>query len=305
MHGAAAGAANAETFVANECTRMCEGITIVTLEPHISSSPFKHSRDEVIADTFHMVHLALPLIVEILWKCQDRPLRINTNDGDMWSFLLDLFSNACQSTSSASSHYQMSELTVSLFQDLFRCCVVVCKNISSISVLIQDMCACTSSLLVYGFFDALCENDVRIVCIPSSLRGSSQDECAKAFHHVYLLTGHLLWKSDDNIVAFDCPSHAESDTGVAAGGLNEGVPWLAESVPLCLLDHTQSNAILHGTPSREVLALSQNCWFNAKQLSIPIQANHWSISNQFQSTVCNLGWTLLAWWRGVSSWRLR
>lgn len=45
-------------------------------------------------------------------------------------------------------------------------------------------------------------------------------------------------------------------TSVSRGWFNDGVPWLQPALLLCLLNHPQSNAVLHRATSIEELTLA-------------------------------------------------
>ena len=61
---------------------------------------------------------------------------------------------------------------------------------------------------------------------PGGLGGSADDLSAQGLEDVNLLLAHLLREGDDAPVALDGGGEGQTNTGVAGGGLDDGVSGL-------------------------------------------------------------------------------
>ena len=91
--------------------------------------------------------------------------------------------------------------------------------------------------------------------VERSLRRCADDFSAEGLEHVDFLLRHLLGKRDDHAVTFERRREREANARVTARGLDERVARLDTTRRLSLLNHPQTNAVLHRAARAEELAL--------------------------------------------------
>src|ERR1019366_4680121 len=112
------------------------------------------------------------------------------------------------------------------------------------------------------------------------------DFCAQSQQQHAPLQAHGLGHGEDELVAFHGGYKGESDSGVAAGGLDQnGFPGLNPSGTLGIGDHADANAVFYA--GQGILAFQLRHHVGNRSLRNPVQTHQRRVANQFRYILCN------------------
>ena len=142
-----------------------------------------------------------------------RGIRLCTNDLHIGVFLLQIFADAAQSSAGADTGNEHINLTVCILPDLRTGCLIMRLGICRVIKLSEDDRAGYGGLELFSLGDgalhalcALCQNQLRAIGLKKRA----------ALH------AHGVRKRQDGMIALGRSHRSQSDTGVAAGGLDDG-----------------------------------------------------------------------------------
>ncbi len=108
------------------------------------------------------------------------------------------------------------------------------------------------------FREAVGDGVVRLGRVVLDRGGADDDLRAVGPQHRDLLLAHLVRHDEDAAVALLRRRDREADAGVARGRLDDGAAGLELSFGLGLLDHGQTDPVLHRSTGVEVLELGED-----------------------------------------------
>lgn len=239
-HSSTRRASAQEAFLTDHSPGHRKSILVPDLDPFVDESPVTYSWDEVITDTFDLVHTTVRLFfVEVSGLGQNGPVWVNGDDLDVRVHFFQLSRNAGHGSSCACSHEHVVEFAFALVPDLLACLLIVSHWVSRVFVLIKNVS-------IWQFLtQGLSDSNMAIFVVEGILIGSSDDFSSEGFQYVSLFLRHLFWHGDDHLEAFRGSSHRKSDTCVSRGRLNQNVSRLDRSSLHAIHDHSPSNSILH------------------------------------------------------------
>ena len=111
--------------------------------------------------------------------------------------------------------------------------------------------------------------------------------CAIGLQQVAAFNAHRFRHGQNNFVATRSSYRCQTDTGVAAGGLNNSSPRLQRTLCFCVVNHCLSNSILYAASRIEVFQLAQNLCFQLVCSFVIFQLQQRSAANQISNASIN------------------
>ena len=82
--------------------------------------------------------------------------------------------------------------------------------------------------------------------------------CTIGFHQVTALDAHRLGHRQDQLITLDGTHEGQTYTRITARRLDNGGTWLQKALLLCILNHRQSDTVLHTTARIEKFHLGDH-----------------------------------------------
>ncbi len=189
---------------------------------------------------------------------------MGADDLDVGHLLFEGQAHAHEGAAGAQRRHEVVEPTSGLGQDLLRCGLVMGQAVVVVGELIRH------EVLV----GKLAHHLARLQDGPVGAQlGVGEGHLgAEGLDHLAPLDGHRLAHHDHERIPFDRGDHGQSDTGVAAGRLENSLAGRQRTLALGLLDHLECNAILDAAGGVEALQLGEN--FHPRIGVEPVDLHH-------------------------------
>ncbi len=106
--------------------------------------------------------------------------------------------------------------------------------------------------------------------------------CLQKCHALY---AHVFRHRENHAIALRCPDHGQPDSGVAAGGFNDGAAGFQTAFLFSSFDHAETNAVLDASTWIEGLEFHEH--FGPSVLRNSVQTHHRSPTDDLTDIVVN------------------
>lgn len=241
-----------EAFFADHLSRIFECFLVAYFEPLVNQGAIANSRNEIIPDTFYLVHSAWRLLLVQLCRLgKNRAVWVNTNDFDVRVLFFELSRNAGECATSASSNEYVINFSFALVPDLLASFLVMSDRIGRISILVQNMA------IFHFFSESFSNSDMTVLVIECIFSRSPDDLSTQSLKNVDLFLTHLLGKTNYHFEALRSGGNRKADTRITGSRLNENIAGLDAASLDRIDDHSSADSVFDRTAWVEELALGE------------------------------------------------
>mmetsp|Transcript_3107 Transcript_3107/g.5223 ORF Transcript_3107/g.5223 Transcript_3107/m.5223 type:complete len:347 (+) Transcript_3107:325-1365(+) len=238
-HGSSRGASAQESLLLDHSSGVVESVLITDFNPVVNEGTVADTRNEVISDTFDLVHATGGLLlVEGLRLSEDGADGVNGDDLDIGVLLLELPGNSSQGASSAGSHEHVVKLALTLVPDLLARLIVMSHGVARVLVLVEDVRVLEVLAQLPG------KSNVGLGVVEGVLVGGPDDFSAQRLKNINLFLRHFLGQGNNHPESLGGSRDRQPNTSVSGGRLDQDV---------ALLDSIGGHSVHHHSPPDSIL----------------------------------------------------